>query len=193
MRANLEWTKDDRAPFSSLRRDGVPALSLDFYCFTLALDIHLLVWHATRTPTQPTGVHMEIYDFDRLVESSDQRPLPSRGPIRARTTPTASLDFKPLYEGSAEYAFPQQMRQLDELLFFNAGRSTTLWHLQPARGRLSVYPQDWFNSGDWDYGYEWPTRVARDAETGVVFGEGIRIGYFALSPTMRTLQWRERQ
>jgi hypothetical protein len=51
------------------------------------------------------------------------------------------------------------------LLFANAppDQRTVLWHILPEYGRLSVYEQDWFNRGQYDLGYQWPTIITREA------------------------------
>ena len=64
----------------------------------------------------------------------------------------------------------------------------TLIVARPADGSYTLYPQDWFNAGGFDYGYEWVTRVARDPRTGKVHGDGIRIGPFVLDATLRHLE-----
>lgn len=46
--------------------------------------------------------------------------------------------------------------------------------------RIAVYPQKWFNRDDYDLGYQWITRVARDTKTGRLVGDGIRISPFIL-------------
>jgi hypothetical protein len=57
--------------------------------------------------------------------------------------------------------------------------------LNPGSGTLRLYPQDWFNDGRVDLGYQWVTRVARDPETGRIHGDGIRIDPFSLDDSMR--------
>jgi hypothetical protein len=188
---NLAWRRDDGTSRSVLDRNGIPVLSLGFYCYTLAFRDHMLIWHARGKATAPDALHVEIYDLETLVTRLGEDPQQYRGSIQTESTPTAVLDLKPLLEGSRECVFPQEMLGLDELFLFFNSSPTALWHLQPAHSRITAYPQDWFNTGDWDYGYQWPTRVKRDPATRLVFGEGIRIGYFALDPTMRNLLWRQ--
>ena len=56
-----------------------------------------------------------------------------------------------------------------------------------ARPRLNsfrLYPQDWFNSADLDFGYQWVTRVVRNPRTGRVHGEGFRIAPFELDDSL---------
>ena len=63
-----------------------------------------------------------------------------------------------------------------------------LFVLCPKEGRVEVYPQDWFNEGNLDYGYQWVTRVARDSISGKIFGEGIRISQFVLDSSLRQVE-----
>ena len=50
------------------------------------------------------------------------------------------------------------------------------------RKEMTVIPQDWFNQGNYDFGYQWITRVARLSDGGIV-GDGIRLGAFELDET----------
>jgi hypothetical protein len=52
--------------------------------------------------------------------------------------------------------------------------------VQPAQSQVQVFPQKWFTGKQFDLGYQWITRVARDPETGRFIGDGMRIGPFAL-------------
>ena len=53
---------------------------------------------------------------------------------------------------------------------------------------VEVIPQDWFNNGQYDFGYQWITRVGRDSKTKRIFGEGIRLGFFRLDETGRNIE-----
>jgi len=53
--------------------------------------------------------------------------------------------------------------------------------------KITVIPQDWFNNGKYDFGYQWITRVARK-ESGVITGEGVRLGFFELDGTGRNIK-----
>jgi len=91
-------------------------------------------------------------------------------------------------------AFPKELQTLEELLILcnssavsrPEGMSAGLALLvaRPRQGIFRIYPQDWFNDADLDFGYQWVTRVARDPETGRVFGEGFRIAPFELDDTL---------
>ena len=54
---------------------------------------------------------------------------------------------------------------------------------------VTVIPQDWFNNGKYDFGYQWVARMAR-TESGTLIGEGIRLGTFELDASGREVkQW----
>ena len=44
-----------------------------------------------------------------------------------------------------------------------------------------------FNRGDFDFGYQWITRVARDPKSRHIVGDGIRITPFRLDASGRKL------
>jgi hypothetical protein len=52
------------------------------------------------------------------------------------------------------------------------------WHKQ----QVEVFPQHWFNNGNYDFGYQWITRVTRQSN-GKIIGDGIRLGSFELDDT----------
>ncbi len=53
-----------------------------------------------------------------------------------------------------------------------------------------MVPQDWYNEGRYDFGYQWVTRVARLPNGGAIVGEGIRLGVFRLNGSNRWIaEW----
>lgn len=52
--------------------------------------------------------------------------------------------------------------------------------------KITVIPQDWFNNGKYDFGYQWISRVAR-RQSGRITGEGVRLGFFELDDTGRNV------
>ena len=55
-----------------------------------------------------------------------------------------------------------------------------------------LLPQKWFNEGNYDFGYQWITRVERNKKTGRIVGEGIRLGNFELDSTSTQIgRWLE--
>jgi hypothetical protein len=54
------------------------------------------------------------------------------------------------------------------------------------RRSVQVFPQDWFNEGNYDFDYQWIARVARRND-GIICGEGVRLGSFELDATNRRI------
>jgi hypothetical protein len=74
---------------------------------------------------------------------------------------------------------------LDEVLLIADGGDPNVaaylvYVWSPRLGRIEVLPQRWFTAREFDLGYEWITRVARDPQTGRLIGDGTRIAPFEL-------------
>lgn len=67
---------------------------------------------------------------------------------------------------------------------------TAIILVQPDREKIAIFPQDWFNQSDADFGYQWITRAVVNPKTGLIHGQGIRIDDFILDQTNRQLQMR---
>ncbi|MGA9673149.1 MAG: hypothetical protein WBQ94_28375 [Terracidiphilus sp.] len=94
--------------------------------------------------------------------------------------------------------FPKELESIDELLILcnssaisarddGINANLALLVAKPKQSSYQLFPQDWFNSSDLDFGYQWVTRVARDIQTGRVRGEGFRIDPFELDDTLRNV------
>jgi hypothetical protein len=127
-----------------------------------------------------------VADLKAACESLDARHddvyLPSG--VVAETRLAATLEA-----GAYDHVFPEVMREAAELLVLASPEldQLALYVINPAHGRIEVYPQDWFNQAKLDYAYQWVTRVARDPTTGRIHGEGVRIDPFVLDATYRRL------
>ncbi len=138
-------------------------------------------------------VEVKTYRFDRGTrelpanESTDQE----REPTAVRTTATVA-DAVSLQIGDQHEELQTAVREtpsLPEELAFPvsllgiATRSSPACSLcvwRPREGRLRVIPLAWFNAGSIDIQYVGITRCARDAETGLILGEGVRIERFVV-------------
>jgi len=94
--------------------------------------------------------------------------------------------------------FPKEIQAVDELLILcdssaiapredGINANLALLVAKPRQSIYQLYPQDWFNSSDLDFGYQWITRVARDPQTGRVHGERFRPKPFELDESLRQL------
>ncbi|MBL7996145.1 hypothetical protein JNM05_12300 [bacterium] len=201
----LSWMDDDTdkdfAGLSFLKnRKGETLLILDFYCYLNQLDADtLLLWYSNRTDLSITFKLIKLSSLEPIQEIKSKALL-------LRSTKSILWDDNKTYStytisssveaGDHKVDFPLEFRVLDELLIVtNNGLSnnwdqmfTAIFVVHPKIGRLIVYPQDWFNSGKYDFGYQWITRAARQPETGIIFGDGIRIAKFELDESCRNVK-----
>ncbi len=178
---------------------------LNFYNYVVPLPTgRLLVWHQKHIASGPTKPVVL-----RVLEPASLRPLlgtlevlcsamkEQDVPLLLDGAPEAEVELETTESQRAGIRFPDSLRHLDELLIpchSSFAEPAASWErgdialmvASPAKGSLSIHPQDWFNRGNTDFGYEWITRFARDPATGRVHGEGIRIAPFILEPNLRT-------
>ena len=163
-------------------------LALNHYCWPFPLPQGRLgLWC-----NEPRYVRLLAFELDTLAAF----PLhdiagwfnQSQERVYAATPPLAEMELPwDLPPGLRSVTVPEEFRGVEELLIVSsyAGKSkeepaVALLVVRPAAGTLEVLPQKWFTAGKYDLGYQWITRVARDAATGRLVGEGIRIGQFEL-------------
>lgn len=176
----------------------------DFECYVKPFpNDRFLVWYEEDVGA---GASMRF----RLFNAAQLKPIPSvsdayanlgRGSrFYAAAGEIASVALSTaLDNGVHAVSLPSNVRDLGELLVSAhstaAGRSgdpwtspdLRLWILRTGDGRLEIVPQDWFNEGRYDFGYQWVARVARLPVGGAIVGEGIRLGVFKLDHTNRQI------
>ncbi len=177
----------------------------------MALDEStLLVWNqaAGSTEVSPTApVRLLVIEPNRLgpldsdLNSLFERMNAQKGFIALGGSATAEMSFSTRnVDEELKAEFPEVFWPIDELLILchSSGIATehgsadlALLAAHPRRSRYWLYPQDWFNTGGLDYGYQWVTRVARNPQTGHIHGEGIRIEPFILDDSLRGLRRSE--
>ena len=147
---------------------------------------YLGVWFVEKS-----DVRILCFDPDKMpsfaIEDLPQGFRKSKEAIYTLAVPVASLTIpRSLKEGRHELRFPGELDGVEELFlvvsYGGEQAAYAIFELHPATGEVIVMPQKWFTSKSFDLGYEWITRVARDPETGILYGDGIRIGIFELSP-----------
>lgn len=97
--------------------------------------------------------------------------------------------------GVNDFAFPNEYKGIDELAFFSTKKglypdrtTDNYWSdhvliiLRPRKDAVEIIPLDWFNKSDADFGYVWPTRIARSKIDNRFYGQGIRMANFILDP-----------
>lgn len=182
---------------------GQTVLILDFYCYVQPLtEDRLLVWHeAGRSEPEPSDnprIVFTILSLPKLVPISDPDSVAlemRKQKLRIRFDRGEPAMFEcptTHYEESFTIDAPEQYQELGEILVLAdyGPADTASNHFDTMRraifccdfstNRATVLPQDWFNKGSYDFGYQWITRVQRDPRSKKIFGEGIRLGSFRL-------------
>jgi len=167
----------------------------------------VLIWHQGKELNGITApVHFLIVDLQELkpwggeIDALFLQMKSERLSVWLGGPPIAEFDLETTrVDVDLPADFPQPVRGLDELLLFcdssgigpadgfnTANRALLVAKLQSSTYR--IYPQDWFNEGSFDFGYQWATRVIRNPVTKHVQGEGIRIGSFVLDDSLRQIR-----
>ena len=200
----LAWTSaGDREPFAGktlLRAPSGAVLAIvDLYCYVRAFgERRFLVWFLGEDGEEGQTLSFHFYDAERLGPIADVtaacRAMKASG-VRFHATGGEICRFAvptSLPPGVSAMDFPEPVRGIGELLALGPSTSSEggglcIFVLRPREGTVEIVPQDWFNRGQFDFGYQWVTRVARDPASGRVVGEGIRLGEFILDASMRQL------
>lgn len=185
-------------------------LTVDFYCYVQQLPgDRLLIWHEEGRQTPSAAENPKVV-FDLLVLTAlvpvqdaevaaaelkaNRQRLRYQGGHPVRYELVTSIDA-----GIHAIGPPPEFGELPEtLVLADFGPSEVssnyadrmyraIFAFDFSAGQLEVIPQDWFNGGGYDYGYQWITRVDREPATGRIVGEAIRLGRFRLDPSGRQI------
>ncbi len=193
---------------------GAPRAILGFYCYVRRLDApRFLLWYVepklwVDKLVAKSALRLCILDADRLEPIADVSTAMRDMAVsdtcaywRGGLVAEASIGTD-LTEGTHHVALPTELGGVEELLLLVHSTAAgcfsnyvnrmhlTLWIVRPNAQSIEVIPQDWFNQGDYDFGHQWPTRMARDPDSGRIIGEGIRLGVFELDESARQVsQW----
>lgn len=187
-----------------------PLAIFDFYCYVLNLSRnHFLVWYWNEDQLMKIkipSVEIMIINTDKLKKLNDVQKACdemkknnkkihfSPEAIKRSISIPGNLKF-----GVNKITIPDEFKEINELLIlgestlikrkpFHDYNNIAIYALRPKMNNVEIIPQDWFNYGNYDFGYQWITRVARDPLTHTIFGEGIRLGQFVLDSTGRKLR-----
>lgn len=205
--ANCHWrAAGDQAPTagkSYLVNDaGLVVAIADFHCYVRVIDrARFLVWFVD---TESGAIRLACYETHQMRNLDNVSEWQSQlGPAKrwvSGATPTAEFDISTaLSDGIHVLSLPQTFHDVGELLMLAPSTPPSgndkitdvprlrLWILDAATGRLEVVPQDWFNNGPYDFGYQWVTKMARVSASGTIVGEGVRLGVFSLDASHRAI------
>lgn len=176
---------------------------IGFYWYACALTSDLwLLWRQYKPETipsnEPAEVQFHLLDLQALSPITDIEAALAASDGRRRAG--IYYNEKPLAERDYLAAFPPGTTRISGASeFVEAGNVLVLADIGSSAGYeaevhtaildfdfpnqlVTSYPQDWFNKGSLDFGYQWISQVWRDEE-GRLCGEGVRIGEFRLDST----------
>lgn len=200
------WTGSKGGCVILARDSSQIILVLGYYHYVLALDDeHILVWVQKGSEEETTApVEFRLIDLSQLkpigedVESLSEScqaadGFLSEGPLQEHFHVPTHLNWE---QESLEIphldVLPSQLTIVCQSSLIASPTSHAPNHalidIDFENARSKAYPQDWFNNGDFDFGYDWITHVVRVENTGRTFGFGIRLGAFELDKTRTKLK-----
>lgn len=208
----LKWTGKQNKNYTGktvLLLDNAVKMIFDFQCYVQKIDkTKFLVWYEQTDKdlaTTELSIQLLIVDIlqlqtinqpDEIVSMLNQNnKVGFIGEAVSKLTVNTTLDF-----GIHLLTVPNDFKNLGEILILansNAvGQETNYWDkmslslfiLNFKGESLEIIPQDWFNKGSFDFGYQWPARIKKDESTGDIYGDGIRIGAFKLSKNKKDIE-----
>jgi hypothetical protein len=193
----LAWGTDENGNTVLKTIEGFPLAILGNYCYVCSLShTRFLVWY------EECGKQFkfDVIDASKLQIINDtplalhrlkeerKKVVIFNDAITSFAMPTS------IAEGIRIIEFPEVLKEIEELLVlfrpnpYPDKMNLCLMIMHPRENTLEVIPQEWYNEGKFDYGYQWITRVARDPITAKIFGEGIRLGEFVLDDENRKIE-----
>lgn len=185
---------------SQEREPEKPRLALNTYCRPFFVPpSHLGIWCP-----EGRSIRFVCFDPDRL-KAFDFAEIAgwfkhSSERIYAATEPIADFEPPALGPSTHNIEVPPPLQTVDELIVPTSypAKNTddpafALYVFYLRAGLVEVLPQKWFTAGQYDVGYQWITRAARDPESHRIFGEGYRMGSFLLEEDgCRLERWIEK-
>lgn len=180
-----------------------PVAALGFQNYVKVLNpVTLLIWYQrsqrSSDPTYPVELLvLHPWEMKPLRGDLDFMAIsPGQTPIALESVPFARCELDTTHADQILPAeFPKALQEVDEILILcdssaisATGPNLAMMVAKPKNSTIQLYPQDWFNHSNADFGYEWVTRVARDPRTGRIHGDGIRIAAFVLDETLRGVE-----
>ena len=186
-----------------------PRLALPKYIWFRILDEGwMLLWsrryHEDRLVAMSMPIVIQLLNLDHLRRLAEveqwlaQKPRPVDPLFSIAPEFCATAGISAAYpEGTHEIHLPSAFARIPEFFIVTDNptlpkvpgtASTCLYAVDPARQSVEVFPQDWFNHGKLDYGYQWITCATRDPITRKLLVSGIRIDNFILDETGKRIE-----
>ncbi len=203
----LRWVRSKVRDHISLLvdLDNCPYLALPFYVWFRSLeDGRVLLWRQLRSADQHVMVEIahlgQLRPLEELEAWSRQAPEPDGPYYSVAPEFRETFRFNPAIDARKHrIAFPKGFADVPEFFVvadnllvpvIPDGANRCVYAVDGRAGTIDVLPQDWFNRGPIDIGYEWITQITRDPATGRLIGGGIRIKNFVLDETGRNIEAR---
>jgi hypothetical protein len=199
--ANINMLDNVYYGFMALHHDSKAYGFLDNNCYLRPIENgeKFLIW------TRGTN-KIELYDSSRLEKLTNFVSILSNFQSNKikyyfNSQPIGVLIFD--IDGSkTDYLidFPRSFCDIDDFYVItflpdlysskeNSFHNTAILELQPKKGKIKVYPQDWFNfNSKIDFGYQWIANVEENTLTNEVMLNCMRIGIVTLDYTKRQLK-----
>ena len=213
------WRSYDDERTSGISRlispSGETVLFLEFNCYVLPLNSeHILIWYETGREAEECTIQPKIIfltlDISKLEAFKNHQLMAQQLRDEKRKvlfqggSPVEFEFISSVLEGTHVINAPKSFSELGEILvladYGEVENSSNHWDkmyraiysFKFAHDFVEVLPQKWFNEGDYDFDYQWITRVERNSDTGKIVGEGIRLGNFELDDSFTQIgQWLE--
>lgn len=176
--------------------------------FQVINDGRMILWRKRVNSTRGLDIQIsvQLFNVDNLRKLADidqflgQTPTPAAPHFSVATEHCAAAEISPAYTpGKHELSLPTAFDDMPEFFVVaenptlpsKAGHSTIcIYAINPIAHCMEVFPQDWFNDGSLDYGYQWITCAVRDPASKRLLVSGIRLGGFVLDETGRGIELR---
>jgi hypothetical protein len=207
----LAWKKvDTPAGFNVLLdSEEKPRLALPMYIWFRPLEEGWMLLWRTRHDAQlamPTAIVVQLLNVDQLRRLADldqwlgQTPPPVDPHFSAPSEFCATTEISAAYAaGEHSLSLPPAFERVPEFFVVAqnpalptepGGATFCIYAVDPAARTIEVSPQDWFNDGTPDYGYQWITCATRDPASRRLLVSGFRIDSLILDETGRQVEQR---
>jgi hypothetical protein len=166
----------------------------------------MLLWNRGYDRT-PSSIPVHLINIDHLHRLVDldrwlaQKPAPVDPYFRVDPEFCISTEIRRAYPpGKHELLLPPAFDCVPEFFIVadnptlrkQSGRASSvcIYAIDAAARSIEVFPQDWFNDGTPDYGYQWITCATRDPPTRRLLVGGFRIDNFVLDASGRQIELR---
>jgi hypothetical protein len=202
------WSKEGHLTTLVGKNDSQIYLALGFYCYVKRSSIirdRLIEWHEIRNDKHvPQALQLNLINTGLLTPIS-QEVLDEKAPIDARdkkrntnglivSSAPESIELPAnLPVGKSDFHFPSEMKKSEgELLFLINSTSESMkgskgkpdprgiYVADLSNDKVHAVKMDWWNDADFDFGWQWISKVIRDPVTGNIIGTGVRAPSFVI-------------